>query len=188
MPDDLAFEAAFWSDCANTFDEERKHFVYAGLMGIAPLYCAFDAQGASVVDIGAGPVSMLLKCANLGRSLALDPLMDRFPAWVRERYRVKGIAAIALGGEDLTIAGFGEAWIYNCLQHTIDPERVVANARRSARIVRLFEWTDIPAYEGHPHMLTAANLSRWLGGAGHVQELAESGCFGRSFSGVFEGV
>lgn len=140
-----------------------------------------------MIDIGGGPVSMLLKCVNLGVGIVVDPLVDRFPEWVVGRYEARDIRIIPWAGEsdELGERIFTEAWIYNVLQHTIDPERVVANARRAAKVVRLFEWIDIPPYEGHPHMLTEADLSCWLGGPGHVQELAEGGCFGRSFSGVF---
>lgn len=187
MADDLAFEAAYWGDCCNTFDEERKHFVYAHLMGIPCVGYSFDARGASVIDIGGGPVSMLLRClGNMRGCIVSDPLMERFPQWVRRRYWEKNIWTMGLAGEEIdVIGGWDESWIYNVLQHTIDPEKVVANARRAAKVVRLFEWIDIPPHEGHPHMLTEADLSCWLGGPGHVQELAEGGCFGRSFSGVF---
>lgn len=186
MSDALAFEARFWGSCCNTFDEERKHFVYARLMGLKRDWFSFDVAGARIIDIGGGPASMLLKATNFKYGLVCDPLV--FPPWVYGRYREAGVTFALTPGEEIGSHGFDEAWIYNCLQHTVDPERVVANARRAARIVRLFEWIDIPAYEGHPHMLTSAGLSKWLGGPGAVIDLAEDGCHGRSFSGVFEGV
>jgi hypothetical protein len=51
----------------------------------------------------------------------------------------------------------------------------------------LFEWIDLQPYEGHPNMLTAVQLSDWLGGQhGGVQQFnGESGCNGRAFFGVF---
>ena len=175
------YELAFWGDCLDTFGEERKHFVYAGLMGID-----FTQPVGAVLDIGSGPVSMLLKCHARGACSVLDPLMDEFPAWVRHRYDEAGIAAWAARGEDLPrLAAYDEAWIYNVLQHVDDPERVVANARAAAGVVRLFEWVGIPAYPGHPHELAEADLRRWLGGRGTLTELAHEGCYGTAFSGAF---
>jgi hypothetical protein len=104
---------------------------------------------------------------------------------VYERYRAKNITYLTLPGEELETFGWDEVWIYNCLQHSRSPERIIANARRAAPVIRLFEWIDIPPHQGHPQMLTAPNLTRWLGGPGEVADLDEAGCVGRAFFGVF---
>jgi hypothetical protein len=176
----LSYELDFWADCLDTLGEERKHMVYAPLMGVS-----FDLEGRSVLDIGGGPVSMLLKCRNRGRATVLDPLMYEFPSWVRSRYYQADIAVLPYDGEDLILGGYDEAWIYNVLQHVHDPERVIENAQSAAQVVRVFEWIDIPAYEGHPHMLTQDLLEEWLGGPGMTVNLAEDGCHGRAFYGAF---
>lgn len=82
--------------------------------------------------------------------------------------------------------GFQEAWVYNVLQHVMDPEKIIQVAKRAARVIRLFEWIDIPPHPGHPHELTEANLSKWLGGEGTVEEFkGENGLSGKAFYGVF---
>jgi hypothetical protein len=177
------FEKQFWGNCTNTFFEEQKHFVYARLMGLDLNGWWLDGRNKKILDIGGGPVSMLLKTSNLALGLVCDPI--RYPDWVYERYRARGILYLALPGEELETFGWDEVWIYNVMQHSRDPERIIANARRAAPVIRLFEWIDIPPHQGHPQMLTAANLTRWLGGAGQIVELNEHGCVGRSFSGVF---
>jgi len=174
------YELAFWGDCLHTLEEEQKHRVYAPLMGIG-----WNLHGAAVLDIGGGPVSMLLKAHNRGGCAVIDPLIDRFPQWVRDRYLESGIEAWAMRGEDIDFDGYDEAWVYNVLQHVDDPTAVCANARASASVVRVFEWIDIPAYEGHPHELTQDALEEWLGGRGMTVMLAQDGCYGRAFYGVF---
>ena len=189
-----AFELSFWGNCCNTHWEETKHFVYAARMGLPcyapPSFAAFcfDCRGASVLDIGGGPTSMLLKARNFARAAVVDPL--KYPEWVYARYACHGVKAYAIRGEDLQgeHVAWDEAWVYNCLQHTDDPARIIANARKIARTIRLFEWVDIPPHEGHPQMITAPLLRSWLGvgpNEGKVEELNESGCVGRAFSGVF---
>jgi hypothetical protein len=174
------YELAFWGDCLDTLGEEQKHRVYAPLMGVES-----DLAGRSVIDIGGGPVSLLLKCRNRGDCVVADPLIGEFPGWVRERYRENLIEPWRMRGEELNASGFDEAWIYNVLQHVDDPAMVCANARHAAEVVRVFEWIDIPAYDGHPHELTQDMLEEWLGGKGMTVTLAEDGCFGRAFYGVF---
>jgi len=183
------FERDYWGDCTNTFDEEQKHYTYARYMGIPQVGYAFDARGKSVLDIGGGPVSMLLKCKNVRGSFVIDPLVESYPPWVIDRYGTKGIACQARRGEDVQEAfleaPFDEAWIYNVLQHTDDPAKVVANAKAVAPVLRIFEWVDIPPHEGHPHMLTAPALQEWIGARGNVVQLNERGCTGKAFYGCF---
>jgi hypothetical protein len=180
----LHFEAAYWGDCTNTFDEEQKHYVYARCMGLERKHFSFDVHSKRILDIGGGPVSMLLKCINLREGKVCDPLS--YPDWVYERYKIKGITAAVIMGEDISEAGWDEVWIYNVLQHAADPRRVIANACTAAPILRIFEWIDIPPHEGHPHMLTKPSLTEWLGQPGQVDDFKESGCFGRAFYGIFK--
>lgn len=184
------FEADWWGNCVNTFGEEAKQITYAHRMGLIndprngkwPVY---DMRGRSVVDLGGGPVSMLLKCIDLGpHSIVIDPCP--YPDWVAARYEAAGIDYIQMPAEDFTGEGFHEAWIYNVLQHVIDPEKIVYNAKKAARVIRIFDWIDIPPHPGHPHELKAETLGKWLGGEGSVSEFkGENGLIGRAFHGVF---
>lgn len=193
---DLLFELQYWGDCTNTYDEESKQYVYARLMGLKRAGFSFDASSKSVIDIGGGPVSMLLKCVHRGElCVVVDPLMNRYPSWVRDRYRTADIASIGATGENVVDAlmlkpdacnKFDEAWIYNCLQHVEDPAWIISNARALAPVLRIFEWINIPAHEGHPHTLTREKLDEWIGGTGNVIKLdGESGCYGEAYYGVF---
>jgi hypothetical protein len=188
-----AFEAAFWGNCANTLGEEIKQLVYAKRMGLQfsgdwRSDFNIDMRGATVVDIGGGPVSLLLKCINV-HGTVVDPL--EYPRWVYARYAAVNINYIQMRGEDLApgpgCGPFDEVWIYNCLQHVDDPEKIIRNARAMATTVRVFEWIDIPAHEGHPHELAEGFLAAALGAPGQTEVLNESGCFGRCFFGVFQG-
>lgn len=186
----LREEAEWWGDCANTYHEEQKQIVYAARMGLYAIWnCAhpptFDLGGRSVVDIGGGPVSLLLKCVNFGGALVVDPAP--FPAWVEDRYLAHGVEFKRSSGEAFRAAkgNFDEAWIYNTLQHVRDPARVVLRARHAAQCVRIFEWLEIPPYAGHPHTLRAEALSEWLGAEGFVTQVNEDGAQGLAFYGVF---
>lgn len=181
-PDD--FEKSFWGDCTNTIDEEQKQFVYASLMGLTREWNSFNVFGRKIADIGGGPVSMLLKSTQLGAgSAVVDPL--GYPDWVVARYATKGIEYVQMRGEDWQGEGFDEVWIYNCLQHVDDPGLIIRNALNAAPVLRIFEWIDFPAYEGHPQALTQEKMESWIGQSGLTLRLSESGCHGNSFYGIF---
>lgn len=184
MSNDLEFEKKFWGDCCNTFGEDLKHFVYGRLMGLEREYYSFNTYNKSILDIGGGPTSMLLKTFNLKKGLVIDPI--QYPSWTVERYRCRNIDVKVMSGEDINETGWDEVWIYNCLQHTEDPEKIISNAKRSAKVLRFFEWINIPAHEGHPHQLTQSYLEKCIGQKGKTIYLSESECFGEAFYGCFD--
>ncbi len=183
-------EANFWNTCTKTYVEETKQFFYATRMKLPFLdypLSSIDFMGKSVIDIGAGPTSLLFKSHNYSKAVAVDPLMDTFPSWVIDRYKSVGIETISCGGEEIdTNQSFDEALIYNVLQHTIDPELIIHKARRIAKTVRIFEWIDVPSDDLHPHVLTKEKLDSWLGGTGMTERVNEPYMFdAQCYYGVF---
>lgn len=195
--DDQKFEKEWWGDCINTFTEETKQLTYGYKMGLTCYsnngkWPCYNLEGKSVLDIGGGPTSMLLKCENRGRSKVADPC--DYPSWVVNRYTEARIAYVKIQGEELLpgkkipgkIDKWDEVWIYNVLQHTEDPKRIIRNAKLLGKTIRIFEWLDIPAHEGHPQELKDYLLDMWLDGKGTTEWLNENGCYGRAYYGVFE--
>jgi hypothetical protein len=186
--DELDFERDYWGNCVNTFDEDQKHYVYAKGMGLVREHYSFNVFGKRILDIGGGPSSMLLKCINLKEGLVVDPI--DYPQWTKDRYKCHNISVHVDGGENIIETGWDEAWIYNCLQHTEDPKKIIDNALRAASVVRIFEWVDIPAHEGHPHELTTKFFKECFKdtriSSFGTQNFAEQGCYGNAFYGCFE--
>jgi glycosyltransferase involved in cell wall biosynthesis/SAM-dependent methyltransferase len=146
--------------------EEEKQRTYARLMGLPTP--PVSLMGTRVLDIGCGPVSLLFKTINRPtgkrRCVGVDPL--QVSEETRERYKQADILFLNMKAEDIPKAGdippggevfkpgFDEVWIYNCLQHTEDPARILARASELAKVVRIFEWLDLPPCPGHPQTLT----------------------------------
>ena len=192
------WESDWWGDCANTYGEEEKQWEYAKRMGLehrmwhnrkSPYN--IDMAGRSVLDIGGGPCSLLLKCTNV-KGKVVDPLV--VPEWVAKRYDLAGIAYSPFPGEDILETGWDEIWIYNCLQHTRSPRKVIRRAFDALKnapnvdqpCIRLFEWVQTGKNVGHPHAFTAEVLDKWLGGQGKVETLdGQSGLYGACYYGIF---
>lgn len=167
-----AWEKKWWKDCSNTYSEQVLQDMYARYMKLDQLAgprCSFNLGGKSVVDIGGGPVSLLLRCENFSKAVVVDPCT--FPDWVAERYKLAGITLVKQPAEDISFSKeFDEAWIYNCLQHVRDPERVIQNAIASAHKIRVFEPLEIGTHPGHPHNLSQDVLDGAFGRQGLVDE------------------
>jgi SAM-dependent methyltransferase len=188
------WEKHWWGNCTNTFNEERKQIIYAKRMGLK--FCTedwrpftIDMEGKSVLDIGGGPVSLLLKCINVDGTV-VDPC--EFPRWIYQRYGDAGIHFFLIKGEEVDHHFeeeiFDEVLIYNCLQHTEDPARILRNARNVSKIIRIFEWLDKPVEEGHPQVLTMELFYTNLpNGEYSIEDIDENGCTGRCIYGIFPG-
>lgn len=185
----------------NSFNEERKQLDYAQKMGLktSPTHKTpynFDLEDKSILDIGGGAYSLLLKCVNFKKAVIVEPI--KHVDWVLQRYKTHGVDFWNVRGEDLdkmafqpftdeSIPIFDEVWFYNVLEHVEDPEQIVKNARAVAKIVRVFEWLYTPPNIGHPQTLTEENMNKWLGGEGKIHVAGRGAGNGTSYSGVFKG-
>ncbi len=185
---DQAWEAEWWGNCTNSFGEEAKQLTYARLMGLENVptmgkWPVYHLYGSTVIDLGGGPTSMLLKCVG-GNGMVVDPCP--YPDWVAARYAAAEIDYRQQKAEGFRVPDrWSEAWLYNCLQHVEDPEQVIATARACAHTLRIFEWVEAGTSEGHPHDLHADDLNEWIGGTGEIGFVDENGAYGLAYWGVF---
>jgi hypothetical protein len=185
----MDFVEGWYDDCVHTYASEAQQIKKAWLMGLHPhvvdspyRWPVIDLQGRSVVDIGGGPVSMLLKCVN-GQRTVLDPMT--YPEWVGMRYKAAGIEVILGKAEELGAdRTWDEAWIYNSLSHVESPELVIAKMQEVASTLRVCEWLGVD--KPYPrHALTVEQLERWLGRPGAVTDTLDDECL--AWYGVFPG-
>lgn len=155
------YERNWWGTCAGQHvdNEASKQREYAQHMEI-PLA---DMMYRTVLDMGGGPMSIMLQCRNVGPdSLVVDPCF--YPAWTVERYNKAGIRVSQIKAEQFKTSTFyNEKWMYNVLQHTEDPVTVLLNLMAIPSFtMRIFEWIDIPIYQGHLHVITKEMLEDTL--------------------------
>lgn len=186
------WERQWHGDCANSFHEEEKQYVYASRMGLDRYVTNFygrkgwDFGSKSVIDIGGGAYSLLNKSVA-ARKAVVDPC--NYPDWVRARYDACNVEFYKIPAENIN-SGIGKwdmALIYNCLQHTIDPEQIIRNVKAISKEIHIFEWIDTGTNIGHLHDLKEDKLNKWLGGEGKVTDINESGAVGKCYYGIFKG-
>jgi hypothetical protein len=140
---------------------------YAGMLRIP--HGDHDADAPSVTDFGCGPQSLLLSSrANRVASIGVDPL--RFTDADEATYSAAGITRHIGPAETYTGPETEEAWMYNCLQHTMEPSAVIAAAAKVARhTIRIFEWVEVPTDTLHLHTLHEADLRNALVSHGYSE-------------------
>lgn len=180
---DFDFEKSYWGDCTNTFDEDQKHYVYARHMGLNIQHYTIAIPPLRILDVGGGPTSMMLKTDNLIEGKVWDPI--QYPQWTIDRYSCKNISVCHRYGEELDETGWDEVWLYNCLQHTHDPSKIIQNCLKAGDTFRIFEWVDVPAHDGHPQVLTRDLLDEWIDVKGFVTYMNNHmGCTGFAYTAV----
>lgn len=192
-----AEELAFWQTPGAELGEQLKQLTYAKYLkldfihdGSSPY--VIDKTGLNIIDIGGGPVSLLLKTIAR-RKIVVDPCM--YPAWSIARYNDNDIEFWNIDGEDIRVAKrqFNEVWMYNVLQHTTDPRKIFDNIHallKKGGTFRFLDWVDTPTNTAHPISLSYQELSQWLAEK-YDQPLIktninENGAIGTIAYGVFQ--
>jgi 2-polyprenyl-3-methyl-5-hydroxy-6-metoxy-1,4-benzoquinol methylase len=185
------WEKEWHGNCVNSYNEETKQYIYARLMGL-DVYktnyfgqMGWDFGNKSVLDIGCGPYSLLMK-SRAKMKVGIDPCS--YPQWVRMRYEAADVTLIQVAAEEWeTHKIFDEVLIYNCLQHTINPKKIIENVLACSKIVRIFEWVEQGVSDGHLHDLHANELDEWLKGSGKTEYIEIGPCVGMAYWGIFKG-
>ena len=135
-------------------------------------YPRYDLKGKSVLDLGGGPTSLLLRCTNFSEAVVVDPLP--VTESVKERYREKGIKLVQLPAEEFVYDKiYDEIWDYNCLHHVMDPELILRNAMQHCRLLRIYEILYTNRDIMHPQSFTPDFFERILGPGGFTKDMQE---------------
>lgn len=127
-----------------------------------------DFKDKVIVEVGAGPRgSILLTEGNFKRGIIIEPLIDRWPAEIRQDYEAIGVEIIAAPYEDLEIdEQVDETWFFNVVQHVLDPKEQLELAKKTSKVIRVFESVGSATDEAHPHFITAETFTDVLGDFG----------------------
>jgi hypothetical protein len=149
------WEKSWWHNSGMIHDERYKSSRVWSLWG----YGLKEMNFGTVVDLGCGPCGILTsRNANDERfscekGYAVDPIDYSAIAYppLPNVEVVKSTAEDFYPGRDVDAT-----FIYNCLQHTIDPGLILAKARSYSKEIYIFEWINIPPYQGHLHTITSS--------------------------------
>lgn len=135
---------------------------YFKWLGIDP-----DLKGKSIIEIGPADVPALYFCENYSQSCIIEPMPSTL---LYELVFDLPICLSMVVAEDNDINNCDEVWLFNVLQHVLDPDKVVDNCKKWAKTIRYFEPVDQPISDCHPHAPTQDDFKRWFGDAAKLYQ------------------
>lgn len=138
------------------FETGKEHYgvsyeQYFKHLGIDP-----DLKEKNIVEIGPADFPALGYCRNIGsKSLIIEPM----PSDHLKRF---GITILNELAEDAQYEA-DEVWLFNVLQHVIDPYKIVENAKKQVSVIRFFEPINYGVDQCHPWNLTMEMFNSWFG-------------------------
>ena len=132
----------------------------------------YDFKDKVIVQVGAGPRGSILSTnGNFKRGVVIEPLIDRWPSEIREDYEKDGIEIVDQPYENLDIElDIDETWFFNVVQHVFDPKEQLELAKRTSKVIRVFEPIGTGTDTAHPHYITKETFTDVLGDFGQIFE------------------
>ena len=143
----------------------KKYFKYVGL--------GTDLQGLHIMEVGPAYHPALAICSNWGMAIIVEPMsspqlfetvrlfnisildepLEYYPGIINWRTAAKEHS-------DKPV----EIWIFNVMQHVIDPDKFIEVCKSLADRIRFFEPIDTPVEQHHPHSYTYQDYINYFGG------------------------
>ena len=129
-----------------------------------------DFNDKVIVQVGAGPRGSITSTnGNFKRGVVVEPLIDRWPADIREDYEKIGIEIVSDPYENLDIElDIDETWFFNVVQHVFDPKEQLELAKKTSKVIRVFEPIGTGTDTAHPHYITKETFTDVLGEFGQI--------------------
>lgn len=135
-------------DMNGAYKSVRNVFDYLNL--------SFNQQDKIIAEVGCGPFPAVMFCA-VRSAMVFEPL------FAAPRHSPSHIYWNQVPFEEFKPKFFAdEVWLFNVLQHVIDPEKIVSKAKETAPVVRFFEPVDYPTCVYHPHTFSQEDFERWF--------------------------
>ena len=61
-----------------------------------------------------------------------------------------------------------ETWFFNVVQHVLDPQEQLELAKKTSKVIRVFESIESATDEAHPHFITKETFTDVLGDFGKI--------------------
>ena len=147
---------------------------YSTASNIIAKYLGFDYEtdfkDKVIVEVGAGPRGSILNTkGNFKRGIVVEPLIDRWPPEIRKDYEDIGVELIVAPYEDLEIdEEVDETWFFNVVQHVLDPTEQLELAKKTSKVVRVFEGLCQTTDQAHPWTVSEELFTNVFGDFGKI--------------------
>lgn len=149
--------------------EERKQHIYSYEEGVKHYKKSYDNylkylgtdynhEGKTIVEIGCADFPAL-QHVTAENKIVIEPMMSTI---LSEICYFNDIEYLQRPVEEIKMPPSDEIWLFNVLQHVIDPDTFIDKCKASTKLIRFFEPLNYPADVCHPHVLTEEDFTRWF--------------------------
>jgi len=158
-----------------TLEEGKHHYRIAYSNNFR--YLNIDPTNVkNIIEIGCADFPALLFCDPLLPCAIVEPMPSSILKRICENTGITLYTETIEQLDPLYIYG-QEAWLFNVLQHTIDPEEIIETLQTYARCIRYFEPIDTAITDYHPHSFTKDDFDRWFPGVNKYYNETTNACF-----------
>ena len=133
-------------------DSYRQYFEYLDIK--------YDQQHKHIIEVGCAEIPALYFCRNYKYSVIIEPLPTLI---LEELTRDMNVSLIKRPAENTGLFNYDEVWLFNVLQHVIDPDKLIDKMKNAAKRIRFFEPVNTEIDDYHPHAFTYDDFTRWFG-------------------------
>lgn len=169
-------EKSVWEKAQIAEREQHKLGYTEGLLHYAASYSNYfhfvglgkDLGGMRIIEIGPADFPALYFCTNYV-GVIIEPMpsehleklaAEKVVKLIREPFETVTEDQLA----DDKNYPLTEIWLFNVMQHIIDPDTFIEKCKAIAQRIRFFEPIDQPVTEYHPQSYTANDYTKWFGG------------------------
>lgn len=142
-----------------SYDEGVRHYKKSYDNYLKYLGTDYNHEGKTIVEIGCADFPALQHVDALIK-IVIEPMPS---TKLVDICREHNIDLIAEPVEQIRMPLSDEIWLFNVLQHVIDPDTFIDKCKASTKLIRFFEPLNYPADVCHPHVLTEEDFTRWFG-------------------------
>lgn len=135
----------------------KNYFRYLGM--------EFEQHGKKIIEVGPADFPALGYCNGFKDSVVVEPMPSAHLQYIAAQCEFAVITIMTQPLEEIYFSEphlFDECWLFNVMQHIIDPDLFIEKCKQSAKLIRFFE----PINEGicvyHPHVYTREDFEKWF--------------------------
>ena len=124
-------------------------------------YCEIpkDLEGKTIVEVGCAGFPALYFRENYKWGVIVEPIYTSTLNTICKQRNLEWIMAPV---EEIDLPESDEIWLFNVMQHIIDPELFIEKCKAATKTIRYFEPINYPTCLYHPHSFTMGDFKRWF--------------------------
>lgn len=182
-----------WLEAQHEERKQHTHTIQSGLQHFGDVYRQYfyhlginnnQLWGKRIIEIGCADFPALVFCKKYNWGLVVEPMPSPILHQLC-RENIETLMLIPQCAEDFDFPAVSEVWLFNVLQHTINPDAIIEKAKAKADIIRFFEPINVPTDTCHLHTFTLeyfrdafcdnAYVKHWPGGD-HIKNFHQHEC------------